>query len=259
MNATEGSLPDAVRALDAEGVKRALATGVDVALVDRAVGGLVHLALASLEDQARALTHARTARSFAAGATQACPEQARADEAPLLERAVATVRALLRRAADLDLVTARQGLPPLHLAAHLGATPVLNDLVRHGVDVNQRTRMGNTALHQAASQGQLGCMRRLAKLGVDVNAVNQEGRTAAHLAATNEHVLALRELKRLGAGFHHVSAAGHTAPQVLGQRSEMLLHQWDTWERRYEAQIHAQRLDRRLDAPVETAPRRPRF
>ena len=114
------------------------------------------------------------------------------------------------------------GWTPLHLAAAFGHADVVDALLRHGVEIEQRSKnyMNNTALaacigisrsheiadalvrrgadvntrqtggftplHEAASQGSVGLCQLLLDHGADVDARSNEGKTALEMARDKE-------------------------------------------------------------------------
>ncbi|CAL5058400.1 unnamed protein product [Urochloa decumbens] len=71
---------------------------------------------------------------------------------------------------------------PMHLAARLGYTQVLKELMLHGADVNAKTSTGDTPLMVSARAGHPDCFLELIKFGADLGIVNHEGDTAIMIA-----------------------------------------------------------------------------
>ena len=98
------------------------------------------------------------------------------------------VDALLR--ADPRAIDAwDRGSGPLHWAAYHGHAAVVTVLLRHGADVNVRSRnlFRNTALHCAALQGHTAAAAALLAAGADVCATDGYGGTPLHAVAKYPH------------------------------------------------------------------------
>jgi ankyrin repeat protein len=102
-----------------------------------------------------------------------------------------TVRALLNHSANVD-ARDRYNQTPLHLAASIGFTEIVIDLLNKGADVNATANYDDdsngtlpsiTALHLAAKNGHAEIVRALLNRSANVDARNKYNQTALHLAA----------------------------------------------------------------------------
>jgi ankyrin repeat protein len=107
----------------------------------------------------------------------------------VVHSAVAAVRALLRRGADVFKATG-QGFTPVHLAILRERIDVVHLLIDHGADLSIATNEtsvdalpGTTPLHSATLCGRIGMARLLIEKGADVWTRDAQGRTAFHHAA----------------------------------------------------------------------------
>ena len=108
-----------------------------------------------------------------------------------------SVLKMLDRGGDIEAKDPGAGASPLHFAVMKGGMPIIDLLVRHGADVNSRTRNGTTPLHTAVLYSRLEVAEFLAGKGADLNAKSVSGATplALAVAAKNEPIAArLREL-----------------------------------------------------------------
>lgn len=93
---------------------------------------------------------------------------------------------------------------PLLLAARSCHLETVRVLIRHGADVNARSKMDQTALHAVcwtkhAAKDLTEVVRALLQAGADVNALNRKGQSPLHWAAHYGHVEAVRLLVQYGA------------------------------------------------------------
>ncbi len=72
--------------------------------------------------------------------------------------------------------------PVLYRASQHGNLKKVQNLIKHGADVNEETEEGETPLHAAAEEGHLDIIRFLIENGANVNAVDHNGNTPLHSA-----------------------------------------------------------------------------
>jgi len=91
-----------------------------------------------------------------------------------------------RRFMELDYPT-RESVKsidqPLHVACQEGCIDTVLDLIRQGVDVNQRGNRNRSALHYASERSFIEIAEVLIQRGADVNATDSDESTPLHLAA----------------------------------------------------------------------------
>lgn len=75
--------------------------------------------------------------------------------------------------------------PLLHTAAKKGDCEILEMLLEHNADINERNGSGMTALHLAIECQQEDVIMLLLRNGVDVNAADNQGRTALSMSVNN--------------------------------------------------------------------------
>ncbi|KAK1383954.1 ankyrin-3 [Heracleum sosnowskyi] len=75
---------------------------------------------------------------------------------------------------------------PLHLAARVGSSTILQHIIDSGCDLNATTDDGDTALIICVRYKQEDCLRVLAKAGADFGLLNIAGISATSLAASNQ-------------------------------------------------------------------------
>ncbi|KAI4944213.1 hypothetical protein J4E91_008767 [Alternaria rosae] len=87
---------------------------------------------------------------------------------------------------------------PIHLAAMLGRTKVMECLIAHDrINVNLRDSLSRQALQIAASNGHTAIMKQLiGHPNVDVNCQDERGATPLHCAASNGHNMVVAQLIR---------------------------------------------------------------
>ena len=71
---------------------------------------------------------------------------------------------------------------PLHAAAVLGHTVIVQFLLEHAADVNVRDKHSTTPLHEASGSGNLDVIQLLLSHGADLNILDHKGFTPLHVA-----------------------------------------------------------------------------
>ncbi|XP_022775640.1 ankyrin-2-like [Durio zibethinus] len=95
------------------------------------------------------------------------------------------VEVLRNCGADIEFpvkTTSKTELRPIHLAAKLGFTKVLQCLIVAGCDINSRTAFGDSALMICARYKREGCLKVLVSAGADFGLVNSAGQSASSIA-----------------------------------------------------------------------------
>ncbi|KAJ4841650.1 hypothetical protein Tsubulata_034081 [Turnera subulata] len=97
------------------------------------------------------------------------------------------VNVLLSSGANVEasVKTQKVEFRPLHMAARLGLSQVVQCLIQSGCDLNSRTDSGDTALMICAKYKHEECLRVLAMAGADFGLVNTAGQCVSSLAASN--------------------------------------------------------------------------
>ena len=118
-------------------------------------------------------------------------------------------------AADLLSQGVRQtrtesGATPLHVAAALGYTEIVQKLLEAGADAGERGPNGNTPLLYAAQEGHVEVVRALLRAGADPASENDVGATAAGLAL----------------GWGHREVAGALGLTVLSDDADSSARSW---------------------------------
>ena len=109
-----------------------------------------------------------------------------------------------------------EGKTALMLAAGLGYTNFIPQLIKAGSDIAAVDRAGRSALHHAAESGQLAAVRLLLDAGADISAKNNMGGQALAIAAQKNHLAVVKFLLGRGASvndrdYHHYTALGAAA------------------------------------------------
>ncbi len=93
------------------------------------------------------------------------------------------VRALLQHEPSQVSARNHHGWTPLRFAVEMGDAETLRMLLAAGAEVDTPDHDGTTALMQAAGEGNLECLEILLAAGADCRARNKRGETASHIAA----------------------------------------------------------------------------
>lgn len=81
----------------------------------------------------------------------------------------------------------RFGITPLHIAASVGHTTCIEELVRWGADMNAQESWGQTPLIIATMKGRVHCMKALIFYGADTDVKDHHhGNTAFHCACSSK-------------------------------------------------------------------------
>lgn len=92
---------------------------------------------------------------------------------------------------DLQYKRTSDGSPLLHICIDNNDEGLLRELIRRGIEIDNRDAMENTALHHAAASGKEKYFRILLEAGADPRARNRENLTPLHFAA---HLLGNKEV-----------------------------------------------------------------
>lgn len=98
------------------------------------------------------------------------------------------VGTLLACGADFELpvrTSRKNEFRPVHMAARLGQSAILQRLIDNGCDMNSRTETGETALMLCARYKREDCIRVLVSGGADIGLLDNAGASAASIAASS--------------------------------------------------------------------------
>lgn len=153
------------------------------------------------------------------------------------EKSVGTLIRVCPNKALLDIAN-DDGHTPLHLAVMSGNAVVTRMLVRAGLSLAARDRLGETPLHKASSKGHVECLqallppvpehapRKLPSAAV-LDQKNYNGQACVHLAASAGHLEALQTLVYYGANINLTeNLAGWTALHIAARRGDARLVQY---------------------------------
>jgi ankyrin repeat protein len=101
---------------------------------------------------------------------------------PIVHDDLKLARILFSHGADVEAIDAR-GNTPLHYAAQMGRTGIIDTFLRHGANIHAFDKNGYTALHYAAQLHEPRTATMLLKNGADFRMIDRHGNTPLHLAA----------------------------------------------------------------------------
>lgn len=141
----------------------------------------VRFLLAAIDGDVQSMQESINAHAYLMARDNKCSATAlhhivRGNHIPCLEILLKT------KAVDLDAFDG-YGKTPVHVAAYLGHTQILELLHSAGALLDKANRDGMTPLHMAVLRGQIESVRTLARLGASINARTQSDATALHFAA----------------------------------------------------------------------------
>lgn len=96
------------------------------------------------------------------------------------------VEELLKHGANVNAVASTSQATPVIFAAQGGHIRVLQVLIDSGAHVNAANGYGTNALHAAARAGSLACVEALIAAKANINAANHKGSTALHFSVYGE-------------------------------------------------------------------------
>ncbi|KAK7841278.1 uncharacterized protein LOC112016649 [Quercus suber] len=106
------------------------------------------------------------------------------------------VKVLLSCGANVECLvktTKKIEFRPIHMAARLGLSAILQCLIDSGCDLNSKTDCGDTALMICAKYKHQECLRVLAKAGADFGLVNVVGQSARLIAGSTRWSLGFQQ------------------------------------------------------------------
>lgn len=105
------------------------------------------------------------------------------------------VSLLLSCGADVESPVKTTGtmFHPLHMAASLGFSAILECLIEFGCDINSTTDIGDTSLMVCARYKQDECLRVLAMAGADFGLVNADGQSVSSISESNIWLLGFQQ------------------------------------------------------------------
>jgi ankyrin repeat protein len=113
---------------------------------------------------------------------------------------------------SLHAVQQETGMTAAHSAAESGSVAALRALRRFGADLAKKDKLGRLPLHVAAGMGHTTAVTELVRvLGVPVQARDALRHSALHWAAMSGHDTTVEQLVRLGAKLHSRSTTGRMA------------------------------------------------
>lgn len=135
---------------------------------------------------------------------------------------------------------------PLLVAVKMGREDIVDLLLKHNADPNQKDSHGNRAVHYCASRCLPKILKRLVKAGAQVTVQNDEFNNPLHLAAINQRADSnewenlVVDLVRYGCDLKQENASAKVAEAYVG-RSLKPLFTHDEVRRRQEAEVLRQR------------------
>ncbi|XP_002740472.2 protein fem-1 homolog C [Saccoglossus kowalevskii] len=103
------------------------------------------------------------------------------------------------------------GAPPLWCAAAAGHLVIVQNLIRHGAQVNHTTFTSSTPLRAACFDGHFDIVKYLVEHKADIELANRHGHTCLMIACYKGHLQIARYLLQLGAHVNRKSVKGNTA------------------------------------------------
>ena len=103
----------------------------------------------------------------------------------------------------------------LYMAAERGDLAMMEDLVKHGADVNKTGGpLEQTPFHVTATTGNVKLAERLVEMGADINKPDYQGQTALYKASSRNRVLIVKLLIKSGADKDMPDCAGRTPMHI---------------------------------------------
>lgn len=121
---------------------------------------------------------------------------------------IAKVKEYVANGSDVNIVTKKDNISPLFLAAGKADRAFFFELIEKGANIKQRAKDGSTLLHAAALGGDPAIIRYLLKKGFDVNAKGVGGMTPAQASLSNLRTYAVRIFMQNGADASIKNAKG---------------------------------------------------
>ena len=107
-----------------------------------------------------------------------------------------------------------EGSTPLHVAAFMGYTRIVSQLLEAGAPTNAKGQLASEPLHVAAYAGRLQVVQQLIAAGANIEATDEEDRRPLHIAASRGHADIVEALCAAGASTVAVTEDGTSALQA---------------------------------------------
>lgn len=107
---------------------------------------------------------------------------------------------------------------PLHVAAGGGSVDLVENLIKHGANVNLANKKGQTPLHIAAISNKAFIISLLLKKSAKIDAADKEGNTPLMLAASENRKEAVKLLVEKGANRKLRNKKGEDAVTIAGNK-----------------------------------------
>ena len=134
----------------------------------------------------------------------------------IIDNDINRVKALVEEDSKIVNITNSAGEGPLYMASHFGNLHIIEYLVEHGADINQKENRNNwTALNLAVHGAHTNVVEYLLNAGADWNIATNYGDTpliiACHKNKNNSHLEIIRMLLIIGADVTVENVGGHSA------------------------------------------------
>lgn len=160
---------------------------------------------------------------------------------------VSLMDAMINRRINLN-VTDRFGRNILMTICDFKILPLIETVVKGGLDVNARTKSGETAFFRASTIASLDVMNRLKELNADINLPNNNGQTPLILSITGHDIRVTDWLLKNGADVNAKDIQGNTALMyAIATNQQEIVEKLLT----YQAQTHI--INKFSHSPVQLA------
>jgi hypothetical protein len=178
--------------------------------------------------------------------------------------AAAILKAAAISEADIIIcnLTDPKGRTPLHCAALIGSTNLVELLLQHGADYSSTDNCGHTPLHLCAGSGFKSCLAVLLDYGADcyIEVSDHNGNNALHHAVFNGHLECVRLLLETAADVTARNKRGNTPYNIASSSGHhqiglLLLEYRDNQQQREHTPQKNRKNNAQLDGKIKTKTR----